>query len=151
MRIPSYCYLILLTLLISCGSGDNREIEDVLSTRTKAFETKNANLYMTCISPDYKQEKKGKVIGLEEIRKNFNVNVGLFDRISLTHSDRNIYIKDNRAEVLQRTFVKAQINDSESRFKLVEKIVLARDDGKWVIVDESDADFFEGFVFGGNN
>ncbi len=150
MRIPSYFYLILLALLISCGNSENREIEEVLSVRTKAFETKDVELYMTCISPDYKQEKKGKVIGPEEIKKNFKINIDLFDTISLTHSDRTIYRDGNKAEVVQKTLVDAEVNESKSRFRLNEKIVLEKNDGKWVIVKESDADFLEGFVFGGN-
>lgn len=149
MRIPFYCYLILIALLISCGSGENREIEEVLSARTQAFETKNADLYMTCISPDYRQEKKGKVIGLREIRTNFESNVALFDTIRLTHSDRTIYVKGDSAEVFQRTLVNAEDTDGKSRFRLDEKIVLSKNNGKWVIVKESDKDFFDGLVFGG--
>ncbi len=151
MRTTFYFSVILICLIVSCGNSEDKAVEEVLSARTKAFETKNADLYMTLIAPDYRQEKKGKVIGVEEIKKNFLTNVSLFDTIALTNSDRTVYRDGDRAEVVQRTLVNAEVNQSKSRFKLNERMVLEKKNGKWLIVKESDADFLEGFVFGGNN
>ncbi|MEQ9619308.1 MAG: nuclear transport factor 2 family protein [Deltaproteobacteria bacterium] len=287
MRLAVCCSVIIFTLLISCGSGENREIEEALDTRTRAFETKNADLYMSLISPDYRQEKKGKVVGVDGIKRNFESNVTLFDTLDVTNRDRTVYTQGDKAEVVQITDVSVTLVDSrtfyiqafseagsscgisnmvsqkiespepqrtptpgetpapepapspesnmvltrldpgaaggissitltgakpgstvhfrysersggtrlsggicdgqvlglnnaqalgggsaiadttgtatlydisippntvsKSRFKLNEKIVLAKKGGKWVIVKESDADFLEGFVFGGGN
>ena len=105
---------------------------------------------MSLISPDYKQEEKGKMIGPEEVRKNFNINVNLFDTVSLTTSGRTIYRNGDTAEVFQKTIVDAEDADGKRKLRLNEKMVLAKEGGKWVIVKESDEDFFYGFVFGQN-
>ncbi|HLE24521.1 MAG TPA: hypothetical protein VI935_02590, partial [Thermodesulfobacteriota bacterium] len=98
--------LVIIPFLIThCGDSDRNKIEDLLSKRQKAFETKNVNLYMSCISPTYRQEKDGKVIGIEEIKKNFLSNVTLFDQIKVSHYDRNIYNTDKRVNVSQKTKV----------------------------------------------
>jgi SnoaL-like domain len=151
MRIPLYLSLIIICLIVSCGNSEDRAIEEVLSTRNKAYETKDVDLYMTLIAPDYKQVKNGKVIGVAEVKKNFLTNVSLFDTIDLANSDRTIYRDSNKAEVAQITLVNAVVNKTKSRFKVNDRIVFENRNGKWLIVKESDADFLEGFVFGGNH
>ena len=148
MRIFLSLSLILVCIAVSCGNSEDKAIEDTLSVRNKAYETKDVNLYMTLIAPDYKQEKKGKVIGVEQIKKNFLTNVSLFDTIKLTNSERAINIVGNKAEVTQITLVNAVVNNTKSRFKVNDRIVLEKRNGKWLIVKESNADFLEGFVFG---
>ncbi len=138
-------------LIISCGDSDKKEIEGVLSQRENAFETKNVNLYMSCISPTYRQEKDGKVIGIEEIKKNFLSNVTIFDQIKLSYFDRNIYNSGEKANVTQKTRVDVTIEDDKSKFQLNENLAFEKVNGKWKIVKESEADFLRGFVFGGMN
>lgn len=148
MRILHCVFLVFLLFAVSCGGDHDKEIEEVMSLRTQAFETKDVDLYMTLIAPGYKQEKKGKVIGPEEIKKNFEVNVKLFDTLHITHTDRTVYQDGDRAEVFQKTLVDATDDEGKSRLRLKEKILLARENGKWVIVRESDEDLFYGYVFG---
>ena len=142
--------LLFILLAASCGGQGDKEIDQVLDTRTKAFETKDLPLYMTLISPDYKQEKKGKTIDLEEVEKNFRINVDLFDKLSVRNADRTINSDGKKAQVVQKTYVDASIDESKSKFRIIEKLSLARVNGKWLIVEESDADFFTGYVFGGS-
>jgi hypothetical protein len=117
---------------------------------------------MSCISPNYRQEKDGKVIGIEEIKKNFLSNVTLFDQIKVSHYDRNIYNTDkrvsasltvitSRVNVSQKTKVDVRLEEDNSRFQLSENIMFEKINGEWKIVKESDADFLRGFVFGGMN
>jgi len=142
------CISLILTLFaVSCGSDEQRAIDEVLSVRQKAYETKDVDLYMTLIAPDYKQEKKGKTIGPAEVKKNFEVNVKLFDTVRLTSTDRTIYTEGDKAEVFQKTLVDATDDEGRSRMRIKEKLTLARENGKWVIVKESDEDFFYGYVF----
>jgi ketosteroid isomerase-like protein len=148
MRVLLCLFLVLALFAASCGNDEDRAIVEVLSIRTEAFETKDAALYMTLIAPGYRQEVKGKVIGPGEVKKNFEVNVKLFDKVSLKHTDRTIYRDGDRAEVFQRTVVNAEDDQGKSKLRIKEKITLAKKDGKWVIVRESDEDFFYGYVFG---
>ncbi len=142
--------LVLIPFLIThCGDSDRNKIEGVLSKRQMAFETKNVNLYMSCISPTYRQEKDGKVLGIEQIKKNFLSNVTLFDQIRVSHHDRNIYNADKRVNVSQKTRVDVRLEEDNSRFQLSENIMFEKINGEWKIVKESDADFLRGFVFGG--
>lgn len=151
MRILLSFSLLLICLVVSCGNSEDKAIEETLTVRTKAYETKDADLYMRLIAPDYKHEKNGKVIGVEQIKKNFLTNVSLFDTIEFTNSDRTINRDGDKAEVAQITLVNAVVNKTKSRFKINDRIVLEKRNGKWLIVKESDADFLEGFVFGGSH
>jgi hypothetical protein len=148
---PLFLFLLFfITLFVtSCGDSDRKKIEEVLSNRKNAFETKNIDLYMSCISPSYKQETDGKVIGVEEIKRNFLSNVTLFDQIKLSYFDRSIYSGGNRASVTQKARVDVSIENDKSKFQLGENIKLEKINGKWKIVKESEADFLRGFVFGG--
>lgn len=153
MRLLSFLCIIFLLFLASCGCGgsNNDEIDDFLSIRERAYETKDVDLYMTLISPDYNVEKENRVVGLEEVKKGFLANITLFDDLKITHANRSIYERDDTTEVVQLTVVDASVNETKSRFKVNEKIRLSKIDGNWYIVEESDADFLERFVFGGTN
>ena len=143
-------YIIILQLItVSCEGSDGKDIDNLLSKRLMAFETKNVELYLSCINPSYKEEKEDQVIELGDIKKRFLINVTPFDNIKITHSDRSISREGNKARVIQKTYVKARIENNGSKFQFLEKINLEKINGKWLIVKESEADFLEGFVFGG--
>lgn len=151
MRLLSILFTLLILFAVSCGNPENNEIEKALSDREEALETKNVDLYMSLISPSYSLEKDNKVIGVEEVRKNFLSNFTIFDNLEISHTARSIYDKGQKTEVVQMVVVVATVNESKSRFKINERIEFAKIDGKWLIVKESDADFLERFVFGGSN
>ncbi len=140
---------ILLLAASSCGKSDEEEIEELLSKRQRAFETKNVELYLSCISPEYKQKNGDTVTGVEEIKKGFITNVSVFDQIKLSPFDRNIYQDGDKAEVFQKVKVNLKIEKEENQFVLREKLSLEKVNGKWLVVKESDFDFLKGFVFGG--
>ena len=153
MRLLSFFFIILLLFAASCGCGNpqNEEVEKFLAERERAFESKDVDLYMTLIAPDYSVEKNNKTIGPEEAKKNFLANVTLFDDLKITHANRSVYERDDKTEVVQLIVVDASVNETKSRFKVNERIKLSKIDGNWYIVEESDADFLERFVFGGGN
>jgi hypothetical protein len=144
-----FSVFILLSVSVSCGNSDREKIEGVLVKRKKAFETKNLELYLSCISPNYREEKNGQVIGIEEIKRNFLSNTSIFDRIQISYSNRTIYLNNEKADVAQRTTVEVKLEKEEGHFMLKENITFEKLGGKWVIAKESDGDFLKGFVFGG--
>lgn len=145
----SLLLICLMVLASSCGNSDRKEIESVLSQRQKALETKNLELYLGCIAPGYRVDKNGKIIDIAKLKKQFETNVSLFDDIQISSKDRSIYIQGNKANVAQRTDVRLRIDKDKGAFRLSENLVFEKIDGKWRIVKESDADFLDGFVFGG--
>lgn len=145
----SLLFICLIVLLHSCGNSDRKEIESVLSQRQRALETKNLELYLECISPGYRVDKNGEVIDIDKLKKQFQTNVSLFDDIQISSKDQSIYIEGNRANVAQRTDVKLRIDKDKGAFRLSENLLFEKIDGKWRIIKESDADFLDGFVFGG--
>ena len=153
MRLLPFVLIISLFFLASCGCGNpqNEEVEKFLETRERAFEAKDVELYMTLLAPNYNVEKNNKTIGSEEAKKNFLANVTLFDDLNITHANRSIYERHDKTEVVQLIVVDATVNETKSRFKVNERIQLSKIDGNWYIVEESDADFLERFVFGGSN
>jgi len=145
----SVLIICLIILLDSCGNSDRKGIESILSQRQSALETKNLELYLECISPGYRAEKNGEVIDIDALKKQFETNVSLFDDIQISSKDQSIYIEGNTANVAQRTDVKLRIDKDKGAFRLSENLVFEKIDGKWRIIKESDADFLDGFVFGG--
>jgi hypothetical protein len=145
----SLLFVCLIVLAGSCGNSDRKDIESVLSQRKRALETKNLELYLECISPSSHVDKNGGVIDLDKLKKQFETNVSLFDDIQISSKDQSIYIEGNRANVAQRTDVKLRIDKDKGAFRLSENLAFEKIDGKWRIIKESDADFLDGFVFGG--
>lgn len=145
----SILFICLIVVLISCGTSDRKEIEILLSQRQKALETKNIELYLAGISPSYHMEKDGEVIDIDKLKKQFESNTSVFDDIQIASKDQSIYIEGNKANVTQRTDVRLRIGEEKSAFRVNENLGFEKIDGKWRMVKESDADFFDGFVFGG--
>ena len=141
----------LLFITLSCGNNSqDSEIESVMDKRKKAYETKDLELYMSLISPEHSWKKKDKpVVSAGDIEKNFVNTSKMFDTVKISDAERSIYIKGKEAEVVQLITVEATINDSKSKFKILEKLRLKQFDDKWLIIKESDTDFFEGYVYGG--
>lgn len=140
--------LFVLLLLVSCTGSGEQDIEAILSTREKAYETKDINLYLTCISPKYKEEEDGKVLGIEDIKKRFRANISIFDTIQLTPSDRKMYKRGKQTEVFQKVKVSVKVEKDDGEFFVKEIIGFDKIDGKWKIVKESKADLLSGYVFG---
>jgi hypothetical protein len=141
----SLAAFVILILLASCGSSDKKQIEELLSKRKEAFETKNTELYLSCISPSYSEEKNSQNIGIEEITNRFMQNVTPFDRIEISYSDRSIYQRGNKAEVAQKAAVEVSIEKDKGRFLIDERLGLEKVGDKWLIVKEPEADFL--FLF----
>ena len=148
MKHLLYIPAAVLIFVLACGNPQNSEIEEALNLREKALETNDLDLYMTLISPDYKEERAGKMLGPGDIKKNFTDTYPIFHTLEISSTDRSIYLKGNQAEVFQINRAEATINDEKSVFKVQEKIVLEKIGDKWLIVKESDADYFTGYAFG---
>ncbi len=141
--------MLFVIPVLSCGNADNNDIKKVLSDRQTAFETKDLQLYLTCISPDYSQKVGDSVVGIEELSKNFQTNTTVFDTLKITRKDISIYMKGQGiAEVYQKSLFNLKIESQSSKFKTVEKMIFEKKDGSWRIVKESELDLFRGFVFG---
>ena len=141
-------FLFFITL--SCGNNSqDSEIESVMEKRKKAYETRDVELYMSLISPEYSWKKNDKQVNAGDIEKDFINTSKMFETVKISDAERSIYIKGKEAEVVQLITVEATINDSKSKFKILEKLRLKRFDDKWLIIKESDTDFFEGYVYGG--
>jgi len=147
--LPLIFLLVLTSIIVSCGNSQKDEVREVLDKREQALETKNVDLYMSLVSPDYKQKKDDKTVGYDEVKKTFLDTTGIFDSIDISEQETNIHVKANTADVIRVSLMRASIEDSKSKFRVIDKIQLEKIDGKWMIVKESDADLFSGFAFGG--
>ncbi len=126
--------LLILVLLASCGKSDKKEIEEVFQNRKKAFETKNLELYLSCISPNYRDKKKGEIVDIEKLKEDFIESVSTFDQIRLFYSDRTIYPKEDRAEVIQKIVLEVSLNGEQVRLPSKERITLEKIGDRWKIV-----------------
>lgn len=141
-----------LSLIISCSDSDRSRIEETLDKREKAFETHSVELYASIISPDYKAVEGDRVVGVEEVKKNFESIAVFFDELDIAPSKRSIYIQGNGSKVVQRVRVRVKMEKEniESSFALTEVLELKKIGDRWFITKEADRDYAEGFVFGGS-
>lgn len=147
MKQHLYFPLIIVSILLACGNSQNKEIEQVLELRETALETNDVDLYLTLFSENYSEEREGQNVGLQDIKKNFQDTFPIFRTLDISNTDRSIYIKGEKADVFQINRVEAKIDD-KSVFQIKEKIALEKIGDKWLIIKESDADYFTGYAFG---
>lgn len=142
--------IISLVTLLGCEDKEEKQISELLSIREEAFEKKNSELYLACISSSYRVEVDGDIKTKESLLKDFKANTTPFDRIDISHKDRTIYQSNNEAKVVQKTKVILQIEGQTSNYELTEIIKLVKENKNWKISKESKIDLFRGFVFGKN-
>lgn len=135
-------------VLAACSNPQNNDIEELLAVREQALETKDVDLYLTIISPNYKEVRDEKEFGLKDLKEYFIKTYPIFNTLNITNTDRSIYIDGKKADVFQINRVEATINNEKSVFQIKEKMVLENVGDKWLIVKESDADYFTGYAFG---
>ena len=140
--------LFLLLIITGCGNENKKEINNILDTRQKAFNTKDADLYKSLISDNYSDTEDGKTINKEDIIKKFKMNTSPFDSIDMQHSERVVEIKGKSATAVQKTTAKLRINDETANYELREIIGFTHEKNAWRISKESKFDLFRGFVFG---
>lgn len=145
-----FSVFLILMIFLSCGSSEKQEIQNLLSQREKAIETKDSAKYADCISKNYNETKDGKKVSFDDIRKSFENNTKIFNSIEITSTDVNIYMKDNntKADVYQKSQYRLTIANDTSRYTAVEELELQKVEGKWKIIKESNIDLFKAFAFG---
>lgn len=147
---PKYFFIIFAILLISCNNADKKEINTLLDKRQDAFEAKDENLYSDLILDSYNINLDGKKIDKEEVVNQFKLNISPFDKITFLKSERQISIKDGKANVFIDTTVDLAIEKEKSEYNTKELLILTKNNNEnWKISKESKIDLFRGFVFGG--
>lgn len=107
-----------------------REITTILSLREKAMKSKDIDLYMGCISRDYRDKNDTYSSIRERMQKNFLA----FERIDFSHSHQAIYHEDGVVIVVQDYELAFNIGEKRDCVRGKEKILLEQTGGEWKIV-----------------
>lgn len=136
----------------SCKGSVQSGLEQTLDKREQAFESKDLNLYMSLIDPEYGANSGADGETLESLRKSFTGISHFFDKLTINTRDRAVYIEGDRARVIQDVLVLVRMEQEkiETSFVMKETISLRRKGDDWLITKEAEDDYAEGFVFGGN-
>lgn len=147
-----YFFPLFLLLFIACGNAEKKEINRILDSRIKAYESKDENAYSKLIIENYSVTKEGKTIDKEDVINQFKLNVSPFDKIHFSQSERRLSVEDGKASAVIDSIVDLSIDTEKVEYKTKELVVLSKNSSnQWKISKESELDLFRGFVFGGNN
>lgn len=143
--------LFLLPLLVfsACGDHDEKGIDQVLETRNKAYNERDADIYKQLVYDNYNIVENGEIIDKDELVNRFAANTGAFDSISMKNSERAIEVDGSRANIVQKTSVDLRIENETVSYEFTEVLSLKKAGNEWKISRESKIDLFRAFVFGG--
>lgn len=133
----SACLLTIPTLIAldGCGRSDVRSIESLLERREDAIEARDADLYLTCISPAYNDAGRDIEALQTQIRNTFRI----FHSVEIEAMDLSISIKGDEARVNQTIHLIASVKSAgsaelerrERRYE--ESLRLRKEAGEWRI------------------
>lgn len=107
-----------------------QEIKNVLFLREEAIKSKDIDLYMECISIDYKDKTNTYISVRERMQKNFLA----FENIDFSQFDQTIYQEDDMAMVVQDYELAFTLGGKRNNVRGKEKIFLIRRGREWKIV-----------------
>ena len=131
-----YPFIFCICLFLGCNKAKRsqeetmREIKAVMSIREKAMQKKDINLYMGCISKEYRDNTETYEIIRQKMLQNFRV----FEKIEFSHSNQTVYINRDLATVVQDYELGFTIAGDRDHARGKEKIFLKKEEGKWKIL-----------------
>ena len=125
--------LFCLFAIGSCAGSDRDSILKTLEQREKALERKDLNLYLKCISPEYR-DAEGH--GFERIRERFTEVTRAFESVELI-PEKNLVYSDGVTATVIRDFTLRFRPEGEEPFSRRgrERIVLRKEGRSWKIID----------------
>lgn len=127
MRVVFYSLLILV--LAGC-SGDRQAVESVASQRDKALATGDISLYISLLSPNYRDKGKDFQTKRAELEGMFHS----FGPVSYRSLGRKVTIRGDEANVTGRYVLKAAMRGKPLELAGEEDLRLRRESGKWKII-----------------
>lgn len=128
--------MFFVAFFAGCASTDRssaeaeKAINQVMSIREKAIREKDIDLYMTCISKDYKDREDSFDVVRERMQKNFEV----FEMIDFLTSKRTVYLEGQKAMLVEDYEIVFFAGAKRDRARGKEQIFLRKEDGGWKIV-----------------
>ena len=128
---PLLALVFAFVVAAGCARSDEKAIEALLARREKAIETRDIELYMSCISVRY--DDRGA--DFEAIRKKADEQIfSAYDSIAYAFHDRTIYPEGDRAFVVQKFYLEAAVGEKRRLMPGTETLELRRERGGWKIV-----------------
>jgi len=125
--------LLLIVVVLSCARDDRQLIIKTLQQREKALEKKDINLYLDCVSSDYR-DPEGR--DLSRLQQRFAEVVQAFTSIDFEPEQTLVYQNGLTATVIQEFVLHFQPQGEEPfARKGREKIVLRKEKGAWKIIE----------------
>ncbi|MDD5223565.1 MAG: hypothetical protein PHE84_06220 [bacterium] len=125
--------LLLIVVVLSCARDDRQLIIKTLQQREKALEKKDINLYLDCVSSDYR-DQEGR--DLSRLKQRFAEVVQVFTSIDFEPEQTLVYQNGLTATVIQEFVLHFQPQGEEPfARKGREKIVLHKEKGGWKIIE----------------
>ncbi len=121
---------VLLSGLCGCGSSPEAQINKVLDKRKQGLEQKDIKLYMSTVSPDYKDG----IETYDSIKRRTAGFFSAFDNIELTIEDRSIYLDGNKARVVEKYVLTFGLPSGKKTGKAEQLLTLRKEKDGWKII-----------------
>jgi len=122
--------LPVLFLLLTCGSSDEKRIQQVLDRRAEALGKKDLSLYISCVSKSY--QDKGE--DFDRLRSRIEGYFQTFDRIEYRCRDRSMKIEGKESTVIQQFHLEVERGGKRHSYFGEERIFLKKEAGGWKII-----------------
>jgi len=117
-------------LAIGC-SNPKADIEEVLRRREEGLRTRNIELYMSAVSPDYKDEDGEDYAALrQKVQRSFQ----RFEQIDIRVAERHIYLRGDEAEVVEKFILSFSSPEGRKTLAGEEHLKLRKGKQGWRIV-----------------
>jgi hypothetical protein len=137
VRVLTIIYpFLIMALFMGCRdpyqskAEIEQEIRNLLFLREEAMESKDIELYMGCISRNYRDKNDTYASIREKMHKNFMA----FEKIDLSQFHQIIYQEDDVIMVVQDYELAFNIGGKRDFVRGKERIFLERTRGEWKIV-----------------
>ncbi len=121
---------VFLSGILSCGASPEAQIHKVLDKRKRGLEQKDIELYMSCVSSDYKDGRETYAIIKQKTAGFFEA----FDQIELTIEDRSIYVDGDSARVVEKYILTFNVPSGKKMGKAEQLFILRKEKDGWKII-----------------
>jgi hypothetical protein len=116
--------------IASCSGGEESKVNQVLESRRLGMERKDVILYMSSISPQYREGERGADL----LRREAMEMMRGCDSIEMKIRDREVSIQGDRAEAIQSYEIRIHRGSRVGSAQGKERIVLVKGADGWRIV-----------------
>ena len=116
--------------ILACSISEKSAIESLMANREQALENKDIDLYMSCISKNYKDNSDTSKTLKLKTEQLFST----YQKIDFSFSNRSIYIKNDSAKLVESYVMSVVSSTGTDYISGQERFTLIKEKNDWKIL-----------------